>query len=731
MTHKKLFLMAICTIPAVLLCSLVLMPVVASVVAPAGLDRLVVEGAAGWLVDQQQADGGFGWAGQSADVVLALVAAGRDPATVVTDTRSVLDYLALEADDYSASGWDPASQTALLVQAILAAGENPYDFGGLNLVDQLHDHYQPISGTFGLGDWALASYVLALDALRHDVPITATNALISHQLPSGAWEYLPSWGADLDTTARTLQALSVAGQPPTSVSVISGTTYLYVTQRAHGGWNTPWDTGAVPNPNTTAQVIQGLISAGKNPLTYTISISGYTPIDALMSARNPATGAFQFWGADNTMATAQSIPALQGQTFPYYGKAIAYREAALYLSGVQQADGGFAGWSGTSDASATLDVVLGAVAADIDPRDWAANGISTPLDYLAGAAIGYATPYTYTYEDAVYTVTAVAQTGKLIAGIAAAEAYTTTVPTGTATFAGLELLPRLESNLAYSPQDNNVSDYGWAAIGYAALSESVPAAVTEALLEAQEPNGGWSYYGDYAYGTSIAVQGLVAGGMPPASAELISATILLHTLQDPVTGGFTSPWTGESDAVSTANVLQAMAALGLQPYDFSISPSNSTTLTVSTPGQWLLSTQSTSGDFGGTALATGQSLQGLSDRALPVRLRPVVISTGLERRVDVGWDSAFRAVFNTELDAASVNPTSFSMEGPSGAVSAAVNYSGRTATLTPTAMLRADAVYRLTINDVQTMRLGIAGPSYHWDIRTAPHRICLPFLLKQ
>jgi hypothetical protein len=723
--------MTISAIPAVLLCSVVLMPFVASVVAPEGLDRLVVDGAAGWLVDQQQADGGFGWAGQSADVVLALVAAGRDPTAVVTDTRSALDYLALEADDYSASGWDPASQTALLVQAVLAAGEDPYDFGGLNLVDKLHDHYQPISGTFGLGDWALASYVLALDALRHDVPITATHALISHQLPSGAWEYLPSWGADLDTTARTLQALSVAGQPPTSASVISGTTYLSSTQRAHGGWNTPWDTGAVPNPNTTAQVIQGLLSAGKNPLTYTVSVSGYTPIDALMSVRNPATGAFQFWGADNTMATAQSIPALQGQTFPYYGKRVAYHEADLYLSGVQQADGGFSGWSGSSDASATLDVVLGAVAADMDPRDWAVNGITTPLDYLAGTALGYATPYTYTYEHTVFTVTAVAQTGKLIAGLAAAEAYTTTAPTGTATYAGLELLPRLERNLAYSPQDNTVSDYGWAAIGYAALSVSAPATVTEALLEAQEPNGGWSYFGDYAYGTSIAVQGLVAAGMPPTSAELISATALLHTLQDPVTGGFTSPWTGESDAVSTANVLQAIAALGLQPYDFSISSSSGTTLTVSTPDQWLLSTQSTGGDFGGTALATGQSLQGLSGRALPVSLRPVVVSTGLDRRVDVDWDSAFRAVFNTELDPASVTPTSFSIEGPSGGVPATVNYSERTATLTPTTMLRADAAYRLTVSDVQTSRLGTAGTPYHWDITTAPHRLCLPLALKE
>jgi prenyltransferase beta subunit len=730
MTHKKVVLIVGCLILAVSVCALALMPVIASVVAPGGLDPLIVEQAADWLIGQQQPDGGFGWAGQTADAVLALVAAGRDPAMVITDTHSMLDYLALEADAYTGSGWDPASQAALLVQAVLAAGGNPYDLGGLNLVDRLNSHYEPISGTIGLGDWALASYIVTLDALRHEIPIAASDTLISHQLPSGAWEYLPSWGADLDTTARVLQALSAAGQPPTSAPVISATTYLSATQRAHGGWNTPWDAGDDPNANTTAQVIQGLLSAGKNPLTYTVSISGYTPIDAVMSLRNPATGAFQRLGADNILATAQAIPALQGHTFPYYGRGAAYRKAASYLAGVQQPDGGFAGWSDTSDASATLDVVLGAVAADLDPRDWAVDGITTPLDYLVGAAFGYVTPYTYTYENTVYTVTAAAQAGKLIAGVVAAGAYTTTVPTGTATFAGLELLPGLESNLAYWPPDNSVSDYAWAAIGYAALGQSVPTTVTPAPLQAQESNGGWSYYGDYAYGTAMAVQGLTAAGIPPTSTEMISATSLLHTLQDPATGGITSPWTGQADAVSTANVMQAIAALGLDPYDFSISPSSGTTLTVNTPDQWLLSTQSTDGDFGGTALATGQTLLGLSTRALPVHLRPIVVSTGLERRTGVAWDSAFRAVFNTELDPASVDLTTFVMEGPGGVVPAAVTHTERTATLTPTIMLQADATYRLTISGVRSARLGTLGLSYHWDITTVPHRTFLPVILK-
>lgn len=738
MMRKKARLVATCLTPIIAVCALTWMlgsaSLMASAAGPESLDPVAVNEAVDWLIGQQQADGSFGLAGQTAEAVLALVSAGRYPALVITDTRSPLDFLALEAHAYSGSGWDPGSQTALLVQAVVASGQNPYDFGGLNLVDRLYGYYDPSSGSFGLGSWSLASYIMALDALKCEIPITAVNTLKGNQLPSGAWEFLPSWGADLDTTGKVLQALAAAGEPLSSAAFASGTAYLSSMQQPHGGWNPSWDASGVPNPNSTAQVVLGLLAAGQNPLTYTVSVSGCTPIDALMSVRNPATGALQFWGADNILATAQAIPALQGQTFPRYGRGAAYPTAMSYVAQAQLGDGGFAGWSGTSDASATLDVVLGGVAADLDPRDWAVGGITTPLDYLAGAAPGYVTPYTYEYVGTVYTVTAVAQAGKLIAGVVAAEGYTTAVPVGTPYFAGIPLKSRLDQNLAYSPADNTVSDYAWAAIGYVALGEAVPAAVTNALLAAQEPSGGWSYYGDYAYATSLAVQGLVAAGVSPESSEMVSATDFLRTLQDPGTGGFVDGWGTYSaglNAVSTANVLQAVAALGLEPYDFAISPSSGTTLTVNTPDGWLLSQQSPAGDFGGTALATGQVLQGLGGRALPIGLRPVVVSTGLEQRTGVARNGAFRAVFNVEPDPASVDATTFRIEGPGGSVPSAVSSTGRTATLTPTVPLQADETYRLTISGVRGARQGATGPAYHWDITTAPHRTFLAVVRKQ
>ena len=720
---RKMTLVATIVIPIVAVAALVLGlnpgAVMASPAEPEGINPMYVNEATDWLITQQQANGGFGSAGQTSDAVLALVAAGRDPAMVVTGTNSPLDFLALQADAYTASGWDPSNQTALLVQTIIAAGQNPYDFGGLNLVDRLNGSYNASSGTFGLGNWSLASYIVTLEALRHEIPITAVNTLKANQLASGAWEYMAGWGADLDTTGKVLQALAAAGEPLASTPFVSATTHFSSTQKPHGGWETAWDTDV--NPNTTAQVMQGLLAAGKNPLTYTVSISGYTPIDALLSVRNVANGAFQFGGVDNVLATVQVIPALQGQTFPYYGRGVAYHNGIAYLATQQQADGGFPGWSGTSDTGTTLDVVLGGVAADLDPRDWATDTDLTPLDYLATEAV-------------TYTTGSVVKTGKLIAGVVAAEAYTTT-GTGTAYFAGISLKAHLDAELSTSPPSgNDVSANSWAAIGYAALSETVPTSITNALLATQEITGGWEFWGDYSYATSMAVQALIAAGVSPTSTEMVSATNFLYTLQDPATGGFIDGWGAWQvglNETSTGNVLQAIAALGKSPQGFAISSTTGTTLTVKTPDQWLLSKQSSNGDFAGTALATGQVLEGLAGRALPIHLRPVVVSTGLEGRTDVGWGSTFQAIFNTELDPTSVDTATFTLEGPGGSVPCVVSYVTRTATLSPTVLLQSDETYRLTVNGVEGARLGATGPAYHWDVTTALYRVFLPLVFKQ
>ena len=149
---------------------------------------------------------------------------------------------------------------------------------------------------------------------------------------------------------------------------------------------------------------------------------------------------------------------------------------------------------------------------------------------------------------------------------------------------------------------------------------------------------------------------------------------------------------------------------------------------MNTPDQWLLETQSLEGGFDGTASATGQALQGLSSRALPIHLRPVVVSTGLEKREEVGRNSAFHAILNTALDPSSVATTTFTLLGPGGPVASIVSYSGRTATLTPKVLLQGSAKYRLTVDGFRGMRRRAMGPAYHWDVTTVPYWAFLPLV---
>ncbi|HLI51651.1 MAG TPA: hypothetical protein VKU87_07625, partial [Thermomicrobiaceae bacterium] len=93
--------------------------------------------AAGWLFSQQQANGGFeGLTGKTdpgttADAVVVLSAAGQDPARAAAGKKSAIDYLDGQAPAYSKT---EAGAVKLLL-AVVAAGVNPRDFGGVDLIE--------------------------------------------------------------------------------------------------------------------------------------------------------------------------------------------------------------------------------------------------------------------------------------------------------------------------------------------------------------------------------------------------------------------------------------------------------------------------------------------------------------------------------------------------------------------------------------------------------------------
>jgi len=260
-----------------------------------------------WLRSQQQADGSipslFDPYNGTSKAVLAIAAGNQDPHTwLSSDNRSPLDFLAsqviTQTDTITETG-----TTAWLTLAVAAASENPYDFGGVDLVATLTiTDYDPATGQYGLsGDVpAQALSMMAVRAAGQTVPVMATELLKSWQDDSGGWGWAyPCTGwcsPDVDNTALVMQALIVAGEPITSTSIISATEFLRSQQgastsiisateflRSQQGGDGGFQSWGMSNANSTAWGIQAILALGQDPAGVGWAKDGHTPADYLLS----------------------------------------------------------------------------------------------------------------------------------------------------------------------------------------------------------------------------------------------------------------------------------------------------------------------------------------------------------------------------------------------------------------------------------------------------------------
>jgi hypothetical protein len=288
-----------------------------------------VQRAIAWLHTQQLADGSFGnatWGSASvtADVVYVLALAGEDPGgpAWTKGGRSALDALAALTPDYIASG--DAGQAGKVARAVAAAGRNPRNFGGTDVIGVIQQAYKPATGRYHPS--LLFRHTIAVEALRRagePVPTAAVNALLAAQLPNGGWFWAfiepgqidPSKDqSDIDATGRVLQTL--AG--PLGLQCLAATygraaAYLAGGQLASGGWGVR-ASQTPENANSTGLVIAGLLASGRNPNVAPFRTVGQTATAALLSYQEPS-GAFVYikeTGKDESrlMATADALVAL-------------------------------------------------------------------------------------------------------------------------------------------------------------------------------------------------------------------------------------------------------------------------------------------------------------------------------------------------------------------------------------------------------------------------------------
>jgi hypothetical protein len=283
-----------------------------------------------WARGQQQADGsfpGFG-PGDTADMVLALVAAGQDPNVVRKGGKSPVDYLATQASAYAATGVGAAAK---LVIAAVAAGADPSSFGGENLLAIIGKGYNPATGQYGGDVFTHALSLLAIRSVGAAPPVAAMNRLAGFQLNDGGWSFdgTSATGSDTNTTSVALQAL--AGQPQADGARAKAIGYLRSQQNRDGGFPYAQTSsfGHDSDANSTAYVIQALLAIGEDPTAFTNG--GKDPLTALTGLQNPS-GALRYQAAqpdDNALATYQAITALVGQPLPVKTTAVSGAQALI------------------------------------------------------------------------------------------------------------------------------------------------------------------------------------------------------------------------------------------------------------------------------------------------------------------------------------------------------------------------------------------------------------------
>jgi hypothetical protein len=267
-------------------------------------------------------------------------------------------------------------------------------------------------------------------------------------------------------------------------------------------------------------------------------------------------------------------------------------EVLDWLRAHQSADGGFASdFDSASGLGATMEAVFAIVAGGEDPATWGQAG-NTPISFLESqASSALSTP---------------GDTAKLtLAALAAGR--------GPRDFGGIDLVSSLEAKLdddgLYGGAEaGNVVSQSLAILALKAAGRPIPASALAWLVGVQLDNGSWSWNGDITPGsgdsnsTALALQALVAAHEQDAAVN--KALEYLHSIQNE-DGGFPyqkpSEFGSDTDANSTAYVIQALIATGNDP------TSSDWTVGGNTPLTALAALQLESGAFAWQAAVPGEN----------------------------------------------------------------------------------------------------------------------------
>lgn len=230
--------------------------------APTAAHASSVSEGAGWLETQQRPSGGFAaesgreaGAEMTAWAMLALAAAGRNPLDVTKSGKSPVDFLRNHIAEVKDAG-----DVARTILALEAAGVDPHSFAGEDLVARLLGQ-RAANGSYQGWPATSAYAVLALRAAGAGGTSPTVDWLRRVQGDDGGWGNEPKDPSTPEVTGAVLQVLT-----PGSDASDRALSYMRKAKRPNGGFAPGNNLPA--NAQATAWASQGLLAAGKDPVSF-------------------------------------------------------------------------------------------------------------------------------------------------------------------------------------------------------------------------------------------------------------------------------------------------------------------------------------------------------------------------------------------------------------------------------------------------------------------------------
>jgi hypothetical protein len=282
-----------------------------------------ITAAADAVLAEQTPDGGFtGFSGEedagfTALAIIALAAAAEDGVETGDAIARATSWLEENIVGYA----EEPGRAGIAAGAVVAAGEDPRDFGGVNLVEAMKaplpdPETAAAPGLMGNDVNDHAMIMLGLVAAGEPVDPAMVTALEGAQAENDAWAYDASTApeaTDSNTTALVIQALVAAGAGD-GPAVATGLESLALFRAADGGYAYQLSDPMVADANSTALVIQAIIATGGDPAA---AEWGDAPA-ALARFMNP-DGSFRYMEGDadpNLYAALQAVPAMAADPYP-------------------------------------------------------------------------------------------------------------------------------------------------------------------------------------------------------------------------------------------------------------------------------------------------------------------------------------------------------------------------------------------------------------------------------